>query len=60
MENIVWMMLVVCVVVIGGAAFLWRRGALSIDKDKAKGAVDDFVADTKKDVSKWRDDLEKK
>jgi len=60
MENIVWMLLAVCVVVIGGAAFLWRRGALSFDKDKAESAVDNFMADTKKDVSKWRDDLEKK
>lgn len=45
---------VLCVVFM---VFLWRRGA--VDKAKAAEAVKDFADDTRKQMGKWRDELDK-
>ena len=45
---------VLCVVFM---VFLWRRGA--IDKSKAAQAVEDFADDSRKQLGKWRDELDK-
>lgn len=59
MDAIVWVLLGVCVIVIGAALFLWRRGAIAVDVAKAKAGAIDLMDDTKRDVSKWRDKLGK-
>jgi hypothetical protein len=46
-------------VVAGVAAFLWRRGALALDRDKAKAGVDSVMGDIQRDVHNWRDKLGK-
>jgi hypothetical protein len=47
-----------CVLCVVFMVFLWRRGA--IDKSKAAQAVEDFADDTRRQMGKWRDELDKK
>ncbi len=51
---------IVLLVVVGALVFLWRRGALTIDKAKAKQETDEAWDHIQKDVRNWRDKLDKK
>jgi hypothetical protein len=54
MLTILISLLVGLVLVLVGAIFLYRRGALGIDKDAAKKALDAFYDKTKDDIDKMR------
>jgi len=51
-------LITVCVLCVVLMVFLWRRGA--IDKSKAAQAVEDFADDSRKQLGKWRDELDKR
>lgn len=56
MELWLGLIIFVCVFVLGLVAYLWHRGALKLDRDKA-GLMKDNMLD---DVSQWRDHLGRK
>jgi hypothetical protein len=60
MNTLLFLLAVGGVLVVVGAIFLYRRGALSIDRERAAQGVKDFAGDTKEDLSKWKAGLEKK
>ena len=53
MTTILWVCALAGLAIIVGAIFLWRRGALTVDPDKAEAALGDFAGDSKRDAQKW-------
>ncbi len=47
-----------CLLCVVFMVFLWRRGA--VDTTKAAEAMKDFADDSRRQLGKWRDELDKK
>lgn len=50
MEPFVWALLFICVLIIGGVLFLYKRGALSVDRKQ----MNDVIENVKEEVSKFK------
>ncbi len=50
---VMWAIVIGLAGVVAGVVVLYRRGALTIDREKAKEAVKDIAQDTARDISKF-------
>lgn len=60
LELILFLLLAIAMVVFFVAWFLWRNGALKINRDDAQKNIDALIEEARHDVKNWRDHLGKK